>query len=47
MDKRKIQYGIVVLMLAFVFVGCGQKRRMMSRSMRTRRKSRQIMKRLP
>ena len=27
MDKRKIQYGIVVLMLAFVFVGCGQKKR--------------------
>ena len=27
MDKRKIQYGIVVLMLAFVFVGCGQKKK--------------------
>ena len=27
MDKRKIQYGIVVLMLAFVFMGCGQKRK--------------------
>ena len=27
MDKRKIQYGIVVLMLAFVFMGCGQKKK--------------------